>query len=219
MNERLERILGITFGLIFLGLSVVVSVETIMRKLFNMSMQGADELGGYALALGATLAFTVALIGRAHVRVDVFLVRFPKRLQTWLNWLSSVLLMGFAVLMAVLACFTLLDSNSYQSVSQTPWATPLVYPQALWMIALGIFAVLALVQALLATVWLLRRQYSRIDAMLAPKSTQDEVEEELQDLQARSNIAAPAPATALTTTSVSTPSPVAPVRSMQGEFQ
>ncbi len=195
MKERLERTLGIVFGLIFLGLSIVVSVETVMRKVFNMSLQGADELGGYALALGATLAFTVALIGRAHVRVDVFLVRFPKRLQTWLNWLSAVLLMGFAVLMALLAWDTLLDSANYQSVSQTPWATPMVYPQSLWMIALGIFALLATVQACVATVWLLQRKYARIDAMLAPKSTEDEVQQELDDLRARSaDMTSPAPA-------------------------
>ena len=54
MKAQIERTLGILFGLIFLGLSGVVSVETIMRKLFNMSLQGADELGGYALAIGAT---------------------------------------------------------------------------------------------------------------------------------------------------------------------
>ena len=192
MNAKLERYLGIVFGLVFLGLSVVVTIETIIRKLLNTSLQGADELGGYALALGATLAFTVALIGRAHVRVDVFLVRFPKRLQTWLNWLSSVFLMGFAVLMAVLSYTTLLDSHEYQSVSQTPWAVPLTYPQTLWMLALAIFAAFSTVQAVRATVWMLRGEFARVDAMLAPKSTQDEVQEELEDLRARSEALAPA---------------------------
>lgn len=204
MKEQLERYLSILFGLIFLGLSLVVAVETVMRKLFNMSLQGADELGGYALAIGATLGFTVALIGRAHVRVDVFLVHFPKRLQTWLNWLSAVFMMGFAVLLAALAWSSLMDSHAYQSVSQTPWATPMVYPQALWTLALGVFALLASIQAVRATHWLLRRDWTRIDAMLAPKSTQDEVKEELDDLRMRSNPTAAEPAeppTAPSTTS------------------
>lgn len=205
MKEQLERYLGIIFGLIFLILSVVVSVETIIRKLFSTSLQGADELGGYALAIGATLAFTVALIGRAHVRVDVFLVRFPKRLQTLLNWLSAVFMMGFAVLMAALAYSSLMDSHTYQSVSQTPWATPMVYPQSVWMLALVIFAVLATYQAVRATLWLLRRDYGRIDAMLAPKSTQEEVREELEDLRARS-ADAEAPAVAPTPTPSLSPS-------------
>lgn len=186
MKEQLERCLSIIFGLIFVGLSAVVSLETVLRKLFNISLQGADELGGYALAIGATLAFSVALIGRSHVRVDVFLVRFPKRVQTWLNWLSSVCMMGFAVLMSVLAYDALMDSHAYQSVSQTPWATPMVYPQSVWMVALAIFALLAAYQAIRATVLLIQGKYSAIDAMLAPKSTQDEVQEELEDLRTRS---------------------------------
>jgi hypothetical protein len=37
-----------------------------------MSLQGADELGGYALAVGSTIAFSLALMGRNHIRVDVF---------------------------------------------------------------------------------------------------------------------------------------------------
>ncbi|QKV51943.1 TRAP transporter small permease subunit [Comamonas antarctica] len=186
MKITMERCLSIIFGLIFLGLSVVVALETVLRKLFNVSLQGADELGGYALAIGATLAFTVALIGRSHVRVDVLLVRFPRRVQSVLNCISAVCLMGFSVLLAVLAGFTLQDSREYQSVSQTPWATPLAYPQALWLLALAIFAVLASWQALNALRWLWRRDWQRIDAMLAPRSAQDEVQDELEDLRARS---------------------------------
>lgn len=205
MKASLERILGIIFGLIFLGLSVVVAMETVLRKLFSMSLQGADELGGYALALGATLAFTVALIGRSHVRVDVFLVRFPKRVQTWLNWLSAVFMMGFAVLMAVLAYSSLMDSHAYQSVSQTPWATPMVYPQSLWMLALAIFAILSTYQAVRATVWMLQGRHHQVDAMLAPRSTQDEVNEELDDLRARSGAEASTAAPTAHTSASDTP--------------
>mgnify|MGYP006194141717 CR=1 FL=1 len=62
MKDTLERWLGTLFGLIFVALSLVVAVETALRKLFNISLQGADELGGYALAVGATIAFSLALI-------------------------------------------------------------------------------------------------------------------------------------------------------------
>ena len=79
MKERIETVLATVFGLIFLGLAVVVTVETIARKLFNVSLQGADELGGYALAVGSTIAFSLALMGRNHIRVDVFHEMFPRR--------------------------------------------------------------------------------------------------------------------------------------------
>jgi TRAP-type C4-dicarboxylate transport system permease small subunit len=76
--RRVEAIIADLFGAIFLTLSVVVTVETLARKLFNFSLQGADELGGYALAIGSTLAFTLALVGRNHIRVDVFHELFPR---------------------------------------------------------------------------------------------------------------------------------------------
>ena len=76
-----QRFLAWVFGAIFLALSVVVSVETLARKLFNYSIQGADELGGYALAAGSVIAFSLALAGRNHIRVDVFHERFPPRVQ------------------------------------------------------------------------------------------------------------------------------------------
>lgn len=186
MKNQLERGLAIAFGLIFVSLSVIVTVETVIRKVFNTSLQGADELGGYALALGATIAFTLALISRSHVRVDILLARFPRRLQTVLHWLSAVLMAGFAVLMASLAWSTLLDSRDYGSVSPTPWATPLIYPQFLWVLALVIFAAMATLQAVLASKWLVQGKHAQINALLAPKSTQEEVQEEVADLQARS---------------------------------
>ncbi len=96
MKDSIERWLGTLFGLIFVALSCLVAVETFVRKAFNFSLQGADELGGYALAFGATIAFSLALMGRSHIRVDVFHDRLPAVLQTALNWLSVVCLAAFA---------------------------------------------------------------------------------------------------------------------------
>lgn len=190
MKANLERWLGTLFGLIFVALSLLVAVETVIRKVFNVSMQGADELGGYALAIGATIAFSLALTGRSHIRVDVFHDRLPKPLQTLLNWLSAVLIAGFAGLIAVLAWFVIQDSAEYRSVSQTPWATPLVIPQTAWLAGLIVFALVALVFALRASWLLASGRSAALNREFGPRSTKDEVDEELEDLKARS---APAP--------------------------
>jgi hypothetical protein len=91
-------------------------VETISRKLFNVSLQGADELGGYALAVGSTLAFSLSLLGRNHIRVDVFHDKFPPRVQALLNWLSIVSLAVFALFIAWVAFKVIQDT--------TPTAAP-----------------------------------------------------------------------------------------------
>lgn len=187
MKDSIERWLGTVFGLIFVALSFLVAVETLARKAFNFSLQGADELGGYSLAICATIAFSLALIGRTHIRVDVFHERLPARLQTALNWLSAVSLAAFAVLLAWLAWFVVVDSRSYQSVSQTPWATPLAYPQTAWLIGLIVFAAVGMAVAGRATWLLLRGRISELNHEFGPRSTKEEVDEELEDLKSRSS--------------------------------
>lgn len=193
MKAKLELWLGTLFGLVFVALSLLVAVETVMRKAFNVSLQGADELGGYALAVGATIAFSLALMGRSHIRVDVIHDRLPARLQGVLNWLSIVLLAAFSGLVAWLAWFVIRDSAEYRSVSQTPWATPLVIPQAAWVAGLTVFALVAAGYAVRATWLLLKGRADALNREFGPRGTKDEVDEELQDLKARSSsVAAPA---------------------------
>lgn len=186
MKDTMERWLGTLFGLIFVGLSLVVTVETIMRKAFNVSLQGADELGGYSLAFGATIAFSLAVVGRSHIRVDVFHDRLPLWLEMALNWLSIVCIAAFAVLLAALAWFVLQDSRSYQSVSQTPWATPLAWPQGAWLFGLVMFALVSTAFALRATWLLAKGRSTELNHEFGPRTTKEEVAEELEDLRARS---------------------------------
>lgn len=195
MKESIERWLGTLFGLIFVALAAVVTVETVVRKAFNVSLQGADELGGYALAFGATIAFSLALMGRSHIRVDVFHDRLPAWLQTTLNWLSAVCLAVFAGLLAWLAWYVIQDTRAYQSVSQTPWATPLAYPQSAWLFGLIVFAIVSAGFALHATWLLVQGRTAEMNHHFGPRTTKEEVDEELEDLRARSSAAAQVQAT------------------------
>jgi TRAP-type C4-dicarboxylate transport system permease small subunit len=185
MKAKFERWLGTIFGLLFLGLSVVIAVETIARKFFNFSLQGANELGGYALAVGATIAFTMAVFGRNHIRIDVFHDRFPARIQVALNWLSIAFLAGFALLMAWLSFRVLADTLDYQSVSQTPWATPLKYPQFAWVVGQAIFALVTVLYLIRATWLLAKGRIAEMNRDFHPKSTKEELHEELDDLASR----------------------------------
>lgn len=183
--RRIESILANLFGAIFLVLAFVVTIETLARKIFNFSLQGADELGGYALAIGSTLAFTLALAGRSHIRVDVFYELFPRRAKAALNWASIVLLAAIAVLFAAVSLRVLEESLAYRSTAQTPWATPLIYPQSLWYAGLVIFMLLALGLAGRATWLLLRGRIDELNRDFHPHGMKEELKEELQDLQER----------------------------------
>jgi TRAP-type C4-dicarboxylate transport system permease small subunit len=185
--RRIESILANIFGAIFLILSLVVTVETLSRKLFNVSLQGADELGGYSLAIGSTLAFCLALGGRNHIRVDVFHELLSRRAKAWLNWLSIVGLAAAGVLFVAVSLRVLRESLEYGSTAQTPWATPLIYPQALWYAGLVMFMLLAVGFAARATWLLVKGRIDELNEEFHPKSAKEELKEELDDFAQRSS--------------------------------
>jgi TRAP-type C4-dicarboxylate transport system permease small subunit len=185
MKQHIENVLATVFGVIFLLLAAVVTVETASRKLFNVSLQGADELGGYALAVGSTIAFSLALMGRNHIRVDVFHEKFPRALQAFLNWFSITSLAAFAVFMAWVATKVITDTRLYGSTAQTPWATPLLWPQSVWYAGLVIFALVAIGFALRASWLLASGRIEQLNHDFHPKSAKEELKEELDDLAQR----------------------------------
>lgn len=185
MMARLENLLAALFGAIFLGLSALIAIEVVVRKVFGISLQGANELGGYALAVGSTLAFTLALFGRNHIRVDVLHERLSATWQAVLNWFSSLLMAGFAALLGVLAIGVIRDTLDFQSTAQTSWATPLIYPQSVWYVGQTIFMLAAAGIALRASYLLARGRLAQLNADLQPRSVKEEVDEELHGLAAR----------------------------------
>jgi len=185
MRDRIESTLANIFGAIFLVLSVVVVIETVSRKVFNISLQGADELGGYALAVGSTIAFSLALMGRNHIRVDVFHEMFPRGVQAALNWLSIVSLAVLGIFIAWVAFKVIGDTRQYGSTAQTPWATPLIWPQGVWFAGLVTFALVALGYAVRATTLLFTGRVDTLNHDFHPKSAKEELKEELEDLAQR----------------------------------
>lgn len=173
------------FGIALVALSVFVSIETLSRKLFNFSFEGADELGGYVLAIGSSLAFVVALIDRAHIRIDVVHAHFPRRLQAIMDWLSIVSLAVLGLFILYVGRIVIVDTLAYGSTAPTPWATPLIWPQGAWYGALSLFALSAIYLAIRATWHIVNGRLDQVSAEFHPKGAMEELEEEMSDLERR----------------------------------
>jgi TRAP-type C4-dicarboxylate transport system permease small subunit len=183
--SRIAGWLGCLFGYLLVGLSVLVSIEAVGRKAFAFSLQGVDELGGYVLAVGSSLAFTAALVARGHIRIDLFHSLMPRPLQAVLNWLSAVAMAAFGALLAIVCLRIIEETIEFGSTAPTPWATPLIWPQAIWYAALVIFAVIAIAMAIHATVLFFTKRWPALARHYGPKLTDEEVHEELADLKRR----------------------------------
>jgi TRAP-type C4-dicarboxylate transport system permease small subunit len=183
--KKLEALAASIFGLAFLVLAVAVTIETIMRKVFNQSLQGVDELGGYILALAGALSFSVALVARAHIRIDIVHDHLPRALRVPLNLLASLSILACAAALLRMAWFAYDESAALGATAQTPWATPLKYPQALWLAALVPFLLVCAVEVLRIVALLVKGDMRQVDRQHGPRTAQDELDDELEDMKAR----------------------------------
>ncbi len=183
------RYATIACGWVVLAYAVALTAEILGRKFFATSFRGIDELGGFVLAISASIGASYAMVHGNHTRVDVFLVRFPRPIQRILNALALVLFAGFAGFAAWRGGVVLRDTLAYGSTA-TNLEQPLWVPQALWLGGLGLLAAVTLAYAVHAS-YLLIRGRPELNAWYGPTSAQAELEAELEALEARTASAAP----------------------------
>lgn len=181
-----SRILAVVFGVMMLALSATVAVETVIRKLFSISLGGVDELSGYAIAIGAPLAFAITLVEQSHIRINLLHMRMPLRARALLNAVAAIALAILAVYLMIFTVSTVQETRMFQSIAQTPWATPLIYPQTVWLVAMVLFAAPAVWLAVKAVLLLLRADWQRLDREYSPETVEEELKAELDDLETRS---------------------------------
>jgi TRAP-type C4-dicarboxylate transport system permease small subunit len=185
LAERFSNATVAVFGVVMTGFAALVTFETLARKFMNISLQGVDELGGYVLAVTSSLAFTLALLDRAHIRIDLFHLKLPLGLRAALNWISAAMTTAFAALLVYVGVIVLRETIDFGSTAPTPWATPLVWPQSLWLAALVIFLLAAVAHLFAATRLLAAGRVGELDRHHGPKGAEEEVQEELADLERR----------------------------------
>lgn len=183
--QRYSRAASLIFGVLMLALAAAVTLETLVRKIFSVSLGGVDELSGYAIAVGAPLAFAVALLERSHIRINIFYLRLGERARGILDAMALLSLGALAIFLFVFTVVTVRETHAYQSIAQTPWATPLIYPQALWLAAMAAFLVPAVWLAIKAMLMLARRDWKGLIHLGGPGTVEEELKAELDDLKRR----------------------------------
>lgn len=177
---------GLWFGgaLVLLA-AVLIAVDVLMRKFLVLSIGGADELAGYALAIGTAWGLGAALLDRAHIRIDSLYLLFPQKVRLPLDVAAQVLLVGFFALIAWHGVSVVSQSWTSESRSQSALETPTVIPQAVWVAGLAVFVaigILLLVHALRTASSGDLRGAARL---IGTRSAEEEVQDEVRDLQER----------------------------------
>lgn len=127
------RPLAFCGGLLVLAAALLVAAEVVLRGVASVSLGGADELSGYAVAIATSFGLPIVLLERGHVRVDTLFRLLPVRIVALLDLLALLVLTGFLALLGQRAGLVLADSLAFGARATTPLATPLWIPQGLWL--------------------------------------------------------------------------------------
>lgn len=176
-GETISQVGAWVSGCILFGISILITIEVILRKVFSISMGGADEISGYAMAISCSWAFAYALFRKAHIRIDVLYVKFPQSVRYILDIASLVL---FGLYMSVFSYYSFqvfLTSFSRNSTANTPLHTPLWIPQLIWASGLIMFTI-TIYLLLAGTITHLIRKDGTAAQQLSGATT---LEEEIED--------------------------------------
>lgn len=179
--ERGARAAALAGGLLMLAAAVLVSVDVLLRKLASITLGGADELSGYALAIGSTWSFAFVLLHRGNVRIDALYQHLPRVLAAVCDLLAITALLGFVSLVAWHGSDVLAQSWSLGARSNSALAVPLVVPQALWWLGYAWFVLCGAVLLLRSLLAFGAADWPTVNRLIGARSIEEEAADELHN--------------------------------------
>jgi len=185
LARRVSRLSLWFSGTLVLLAAVLIGIDVLLRKFFETSIGGADELAGYALAIGTSWSLGAALLDRAHIRIDSLYGFFSRWLRLALDLPGLVLFVGFFGLIAWRGWIVVEQSWVSASRSHTALATPTVIPQSVWVFGLAMLVVMGCLLFVHAVVLIARGEAGAAASAIGTRSAAEEVGEEVRILKAR----------------------------------
>jgi TRAP-type mannitol/chloroaromatic compound transport system permease small subunit len=166
-------------GTLLIAAALLVGVEVVIRKVFSLSIGGADELAGYVLAISTSWALAFTLLERAHIRIDSLYVHLPARLRALLDIAGLLLLTAFFALITWYGYGVLQTSYTLGARSMSPLGTPLMLPQLLWVLGLVMFLAIAVLLLIRAIVALIAGDLATVRRLVGSRTLREEVAAEI----------------------------------------
>jgi len=171
-------------GALILLSALVIGVDVVLRKALALSVGGADELGGYALAIGTAWGLSAALLDRNHIRIDSLYLLFPDWLRAALDILGLLAFSAVFGLIGWHAIGVVDQSLTAGSRSMSALQTPLALPQGIWLAGLGLFLAVAALLLVRALTMLGRRDVVGIVRLIGVRTAKEEATDEVRSAEA-----------------------------------
>src|SRR6201988_1883840 len=178
----LVRVSGWICGLLLTVSAFLIGLDIALRQIFVVTIGGANELSGYALAVSSSWGCTVALVHRMHVRIDSVYTHLSARVRALLDMVGLAAFIYFLAFVTFYAWKVLEQSIESNSRSISALGTPLAIPQAVWFAGFVVFLAVASVYLLRAMLAFAKGDLRRVRELLGARSVEEEMEFERESL-------------------------------------
>lgn len=165
-------------GLVMFLAAVMIAADVLLRKLFSVTLGGADEMAGYAMAIACSWAFSYVLLKRGNVRVDALYHLLPAKLCVLLDLLAILGLGAFAAILAWYGYEVFATSWQLGSRSNSELRAPLWLPQGLWWLGLAQLVLTACVLFVRALALLVGRDFDACRRLVGARTIEEEAQAE-----------------------------------------
>ena len=118
------HVFAIVASVILAAMMFLTVADVIGRYFFNSPIKGTWELVGLLLVGAGTWGLAYCQYKKGHIRVDILLVRFPRRVQSLINFISYLVgSIGFGLISwrAFILGMTYFDTNRVTDTLSLPY--------------------------------------------------------------------------------------------------
>jgi len=162
--------------------AIIIGIDILLRNTIAVTIGGANELSGYALAIATPWAMILAMLSRAHVRIDTIYIHLPSRARAALDIVGQAATIAFFGLVAWYAEGVVEQSLISDSHSVSALAVPLAVPQGLWFAGFVAFLITATILLLRALISFAKGDLNHVHGLIGARSTEEELLTEQQSL-------------------------------------
>ena len=177
--NRGSRAAALAGGGMILAAAVLVSIDVLLRKFANVTLGGADELSGYALAIGSTWSFAFVLLNRGNVRIDALYQHLPRPLAALCDIAAVTALLVFVSVVAWYGYGVMAQSWAVNAHSNSALAVPLAVPQGLWFAGYAWFVLCAVALLLRALLPFMVADWASVNALIGARSMEEDAADEI----------------------------------------
>ncbi len=161
-------------GGLMLIAALLVASDVVLRKLAGVTLGGADELAGYALAVGSAWSYSAVLLRRGNVRVDAVYRLLPGLARGVLDLLAVLSLGALTGVFAYYGYDVFVTSWDLGSRSNSELAAPLWLPQMLWWAGMTQCTLTAAVLLLRATIAMFAGNEAEFASLVGARSIEED---------------------------------------------